>query len=123
MSMPTNASSNGVEVFLELPRQPALADAGNAGNRHEPHAPFASRGVEHVLQQPELPVSADERRLQSLRPVATAELGHDAQRAPCGDGCRFALQQVFARRLEHDALLAARWVASPTSTAPGGAAF
>ena len=46
---------------------------------------LAARGVEQVLEQPQLVVAADERRLERLAAVAPAALGDDAQGAPRRD--------------------------------------
>ena len=54
--------------------------------------------------------------------IAAADLGHDPQGPPGGDRRRLALEHLLAGRLEGDRPRpAARWVASPTSTVPGGA--
>ena len=58
--------------------------------------------VEQVLEQPQLLVAADERRLERLRPVAAAALGDDAQGAPGGDRRGLALEDLLAGRLEGD---------------------
>ena len=44
--------------------------------------PLARRRVEQVLEQPQLVVAADERRLEALVAAAPAALGDDAQRPP-----------------------------------------
>ena len=46
---------------------------------------LAAGGVEEVLEQAQLLVTADEWRLERLAPVAPAALGDDAQRAPRRD--------------------------------------
>ena len=67
---------------------------------------LAPGGVEQVLEQAELVVAADERRLEAsrmrLRPPA---LGDDPQRAPGGDRAGLALEHLLAGRLERDRLL------------------
>ena len=89
----------------------------------EPGLALAGRGVEQVLELPQLLVAADERRLERVGPVAAAALRDDAQGAPGRDGAGLALERLLARRLERrSSPQAARWVASPTSTVPGGAA-
>ena len=76
--------------------------------------------VEQVLEQPELVVAADERRLQLVAPAAAAALGDDAQRAPRRHRRCLALEDLLAGGLERDrAVSAARSVASPTRTVPG----
>ena len=119
--VPAHRLDEAVDVLQELPREAALADARRPHDRDEPRPPLASGRVEQLLEQAELVVAADERRLERLRPVAAAELRHDAQRAPRRHRRVLALEQLLAGRLEDDRADAARCVASPTSTVPGGA--
>ena len=91
-----------VHVLVELPGQPGLADAGRPDDRDEPGAAFARRGVEEVLEQAELVVAADERRLERFRTVPASALGNDAYGTPGGHGARLALEgparRPFRRR-------------------------
>ena len=124
----TRRLDQAVDVLQELPRQPALADAGRADDAHQPRPPLAAGGVEQVLEQAQLVVAADERRLERLAAVAPAALGDDAQRAPCRDGRRLALEHLLARLLEGDRARSRRagWprrrarcpAARPTGAAP-----
>ena len=59
-------SGQPVEVLLELPHEPALADAGLAGDGHHAQLSFAFRGVNLVLEQAQLLVAAHERWLEAL---------------------------------------------------------
>ena len=86
----------------ELPRKPRLADPGRADDRHDPQPLLALGGVEQVLEQSQLVLAADERRLERLRAIAPATLGHDTQGAPRGDRCLLALERLLAGRLERD---------------------
>ena len=72
--------------------------------RHEPRPPLAARRVEEVLEQAQLVVAADERRLERLGAVAAADLGDDPQGAPGRDRARLALEHLLAGRLEGDRL-------------------
>ena len=73
-----------------------------ADDRDEPRAPLAGRRVEEVLEQTELVVAADERRLERVGPVAAADLGDDAERAPGRDRRGLALEDLLAGGLEGD---------------------
>src|SRR5262249_11786192 len=66
-AVPVRTLHDPVEVLVKRPREPRLADAGDAGDGDEVRAPTALAVVEEVLDQPELAVAADERRLQALR--------------------------------------------------------
>ena len=76
-------------------------------------------GVEQVLEQPQLVVAADERRLERVRPAAAAPLGDDAQRPPGGDGRRLALEPARRRPRTRSPRSPRGSVASPTRTRPG----
>ena len=91
-----------VSVLAELPGEPRLADPGRTDDRDEPSPPFPGRRVEEVLDEAQLVVAADEWRFERLRPVASADLGDEAERSPRGDGCGLALERLFAGRLECD---------------------
>ena len=60
--------------------------------------------VEQVLEQAQLVVAPDERRLERVRPAASAALGDDAHRAPRRDRRGLALEQLLAGFLEDDRL-------------------
>ena len=121
--VPPDVLDDAVDVLHELPREPALADPAGPDDRHEPRA--ASRGgrVEQVLEQPQLVVAPDERRLERrrarLRPPRSATT-RSARHAGTGralplSACSPAGSKAIAvRRRALD-------VASPTSTVPGGA--
>ncbi len=64
--MPVDGVCQAVDVFQELPCEPALPDAGDAGDRDEPGLLLASCGVQQVLYEPQLLVAADKRRLEAL---------------------------------------------------------
>jgi hypothetical protein len=100
--VPGDALDDAVDVLEELPREPALADPALARDRDEASPSFARGGVEEVLEQSQLGVAADERRIQPLRASAAAALGHDPQGAPRGHRRFLALEQLLARGLERD---------------------
>jgi hypothetical protein len=63
--VPEDGVDHAIHVLEELPREAALADAGLAGDRYEPDAAIPGGRVEEVLEQPQLGVAADERRLET----------------------------------------------------------
>ena len=118
-AMPVDRLRDAVDVLLELPDQPALADAARAGDRDEARPPIAADGVELLLQLPQLLVAADERCLEGVGASVAAALRDDAERLPRRDGAGLALERVVADRLEDDRALGRARVASPTRTVPG----
>ena len=104
-AVPVDVLRDAVDVLLELPHQPALADAARPGDRDEPHPPVAADGVEHLLELAQLLVAADERRLERVRAALAAACGHHPNGLPRGDGRCLALERVVADRLEHDGAL------------------
>ena len=67
--MPPDRLDQAVHVLEELPGEAGLADPGRADDADEPRPALADSGVVEVLEQPELLVAADERRLERLAPV------------------------------------------------------
>ena len=102
--VPISALDEPVGVLRELPREAALADTGRAHDRDQPGTALASSGVEQVLQQPEVVVTADERRLQPARTVLAAYLGHNTHGTERADRRRLALEQLLTGRLVGDRL-------------------
>ena len=103
--VPPHGLDDAVEVLRQLPDEPALARPGEPDDRHDPRPPLASRGVEQVLEQRELAVAADERRLELVAPAAAAALGDDADRAVGRDRALLALEDLVAGRFEGDRLV------------------
>ncbi len=66
----TTSSTSPSTYFSNSQREPRLADAGDADDRHELRAPLLGRRVEQLLDEAELAVAADERRLEALRRAA-----------------------------------------------------
>ena len=104
-AMPVDVLGHPVGELLQLPDQPALADAARAGDRHQPNPPVAADRMEDVLQLAQLLLAPDERRLEGIRPALAATLGHDAHRPPGRNRRGLALQRVVAERLEDDGAL------------------
>ena len=98
----TTRLDDAVDVLEELPGEAALADARLARDRDEPDPALARRRVEQVLEQAQLRVAADERRLEALVATAAAALRDDPQGAPRGDRRGLALEQLLAGRLVRD---------------------
>ena len=83
----------------------------------------SARGVEEVLDDAQLAVAADERRLEAGDPALAAPRRDDPQRTPELHGLGLALELVLAGVLvRRSPPRLARRVASPTSTVPGSAA-
>ena len=104
-AVPPDDVGEAVDVLLELPREPRLADAGDADDRGERRPPVVARGVEEVLDEAELAVAPDERRLERARPSLAAAIGDDTERAPEMGGFGLALELVLAGVLVGDGRL------------------
>ena len=104
-AMPVHLLDDPVEVLVELPREPRLADARDAGHGDEVRASLLGAAVEELLAELQLPLAADERRLQPLRFQLPAQAGDDPQRPPQRDRLRLSLQLVLAGTLVDDCLL------------------
>src|SRR5439155_12139188 len=85
----------------ELVGQAALADARLAIDREQVRAAVTQGTVVRVLQQLELRLATDERRLERARSPTAAPVG--AESAPGPDGLRHALQLDRAEVLDLDA--------------------
>ena len=100
--VPAHGLHEPVDVLLELPGQAALADAGLAGDRDEAGATLAGGGVEEVLEERQLLVASDERRLQPLRATRPAPTGDDAEGLPGRLGSGLALERLLPHGVEGD---------------------
>ena len=98
--VPVDHLGEAVEVLVELPHQPRLADPGDAGDRHEMGAALVGAGVEQVLDLAQLALAADERRLQALRLERPARARDDPHRPPQPVQADLALELVLAGILE-----------------------
>ena len=117
--VPVEGVGEPVDVLEELPGEPALADAGDAGDRDESRALLARRRVQEVLDEPQLVVSTDERRLEALGSAEALALRDDAQRPPGAHDLVLALERELAELVEGDRREDARQVDSSTRTVPG----
>jgi len=98
-AMPPDHVDQSVDVLQELPRQARLADPSDPDHGEQVRAALVGARVEEILQQPELAVAADERRLEPGGPeLAAAERDH-ANRAREVDRLGLPLELVCARVL------------------------
>ena len=65
--VPPDLIDEPVEVLVELPAEPRLADAGDPDDRDELRLSLLGAGVEELLHESQLPVAADEWRLEARR--------------------------------------------------------
>ena len=82
--------------FSNSHAEPRLADAGDADDREQVGTPLVGRRVEQLLQQAQLAIAADERRLEPDRAALAASVGDDPERLPERHGLGLALQLVLA---------------------------
>ena len=96
-AVPGHVLGDAVEVLVELPGEPRLADAGDAGDREQMRLVLVGAGVEELLREPQLAVAADERRLEALRLQSAGPTGGHAESTPELHRLRLALQLVETR--------------------------
>ena len=96
-AVPVRDLGDAVEVLVELPRQPRLADAGDPGDRDQLRLPLVRADMEEILDLAELTVAADERRLEPCRLERAARPRDDTQRAMERNEADLPLQLVAAR--------------------------
>ena len=104
-AVPEDRLDDPVEVLRQLPDEPALAGSGHADDGHDPRSSLATGRVEQVLEQAELAVAAEERRLELVAPSAAAAFGDDTDGAECRHRRFLALEDLIARRFECDRLV------------------
>jgi hypothetical protein len=80
--MPVHDLRQAVEILVELPDQPRLADPGDAGDRDQVRLLLVGADVEDVLDLAQLAVASDERGLQALGLQRAAGAGDDPHRVP-----------------------------------------
>ena len=92
-----------VDVLLELPREPRLPDPGDARRpRRAVPCPPRRDAVEELLDEAQLAVAADERRLEARRLLRAAAVRGHPERPVERDRLGLPLQLVLARRLVGD---------------------
>ena len=99
--MPGQELHDTVDVFLDLPADPALAQAGLAEDRHEPGGTLLADGRQEVLHDRDGAVASDERALgqdaAGPRRRAARRPGAPPRREPAG-ACPGATGRRRARR-------------------------
>src|SRR5581483_12387125 len=71
-AVPPERAGEAVDVLLELPREPRLADACDPHHRNELRLPLLRARVCQLLHEAQLAVAADERRLEPDRLLRAA---------------------------------------------------
>src|SRR5689334_25438599 len=66
-AVPPDLVDQAVDVLLELPRETRLADPRDPDDGDEMRLALFGARVEELLDEPQLPVASDERRLEALR--------------------------------------------------------
>ena len=100
--LPVDGRSQTVHVFEELPGQPALADSGETGHRHQSDPLLPHGGVEQLLEKTQFLLPADKGWLGSLRSPDTSALCHHALSPPDRDGLRLAFECEWVKCGEGD---------------------
>jgi hypothetical protein len=103
-AVPVDLVDDAVEVLVELPREPRLADASDPGQGHDIRVPLR-RAVEEFVDVLELALAADERRVETGRREHPAHARDHPQRAEQMHCLRLALQLVPTGVLVRDRLL------------------
>ena len=101
--VPPDRLHEAVDVLQNSHARRLLPMPAGPDDRHEPGPPLAGGGVEQVLEQPQLVVAADERRLQRLRRGCGRRRSATTRSARhAGHRRRLALEHLLAGRLERD---------------------
>ena len=100
--VPPDVAGQPVDIFLELPCETRLSDAADPDNRDEMRPAVFRGGVVELLDQPQLAVASDERRLETAGLRRSADQADDPHCLPELDRLGLALERVAARALEDD---------------------
>src|SRR5439155_3924531 len=100
--VPQDSLDDPVQVLLELPAKAALPDPGLTHDGHEPRLPLACGGMELVLQEAQLFVASNERRLELECAPLTSSASDNGHGAPSADRGFLALEHVLPSILERD---------------------
>ena len=103
--VPVHLVDDPVEVLVELPREARLADPRDPGHRDQVRPPVLGGTVEELLDQLQLALAADERRLQPGRLERAADARDDPQRARQRHRLGLAFQLLLPGALVDDRLL------------------
>ncbi len=93
-AVPVHVLGQAVDVFLELPGEPRLADPGDPRNRDKLRTPILGGGMEELLDETKLSLATHERRLEARRALRPASAGDDSERTPEKDRLGLPLQLV-----------------------------
>ena len=120
--MPPDVERQPVDVLLELPREPRLADPADPGDEDEMRPALLRARLEEILDDAELALASHERRLEPGRAPFAAAVGDDAKRPEEPHRLRLALELVLAGVLVGDRRLAsaARRLADENRARLGG---
>ena len=100
--VPPDVAGEPVDVLLELPGEAGLADAADPDDRDEVRPAVFGGGVVELLDEPQLAIAPDERRLETAGLRRSADEADDPHRLPELDRLGLALERVAARVLEDD---------------------
>ncbi len=100
--MPEDGIREPVDVVEELAAQPRLADPRLSGDRHQPCRAALERAVEQLLDQPQVALATDERRIETLLSLRPADPTEHPRRSPQAQWLRLSLDDVLAGVLVRD---------------------
>jgi hypothetical protein len=100
--VPEDGIREPVDVVEELAAQPRLADPRLSRDRHQPRRAALERAVKQLLDQAQVAVATDERRVQPLLALRPADAAEDAGRAPQAQWIGLSLDHVLAGVLVRD---------------------
>ena len=103
--VPVDVIYDPVDVLLQLPGEPALADPGDPRDRDEPRPSFVVGCVEQVLEQAQLGVAPNERGFQAIHATAAPAHGDHADRAEGGHRSGLSAKLKLADRFGGDGRL------------------
>ncbi len=105
-SVPPDRLGDAVEVLEEFPGQTRLPDAGNTDDRHQTRGALFARAVQQLLEEAELAITPDKRRLETRRPQRTSGGRHHPLGAPQTQRLGLAFELMLARVRIDDCRLA-----------------
>ena len=101
-AVPQDGLGETVDVLVELPQQARLADPRLAADRHQARGAVFDRAVEEILEQPQIAVATDQRRLQPTLALGTAHARDDTYGPPQVERFGLAFDRVLAGVLVGD---------------------
>jgi len=93
-AVPPDAVDQPVDVFLEFPRDAALADPTDADHRDQMRAALLSRSVKQLLDEVQLPIAAGKCRLELAVPGGPAHQADHPHSSPQRHRSGLAFQVV-----------------------------